>query len=51
MQRLVELIKSVNLVQKKRIPTKSTKGGVKRRLNSKKQQAKKKSMRAKVEND
>lgn len=48
-ERLVELIKSVNLVQKRRIATKPTKGGVKRRLNSKKKHAEKKSMRAKVQ--
>jgi len=48
MQRLVLLIKSVNLVQKKRVATKPTKGAVKRRLNSKKKHAQKKSLRAKV---
>ena len=47
-ERLVELIKIVNIVQKRRIATKPTKGGVKRRLNSKKKHAEKKSMRAKV---
>jgi len=50
-KRLVELIKSVNLVQKRRIATKPTKGGVKRRLNSKKKHAEKKSMRGKVETE
>jgi len=49
--RLVELIKSVNLVQKRRIATKPTKGGVKRRLNSKKKHAQKKSMRKKVDTE
>lgn len=50
-ERLVELIKSVNLVQKRRIATKPTKGGVKRRLNSKKKHAEKKSMRGKVDTE
>ena len=48
-ERLVELIKSVNIVQKRRIATKPTKGGVKRRLNSKKKHAQKKSLRGKVD--
>jgi len=48
-ERLVKLIKSVNLIQKRRIATKPTKGGVKRRLNSKKKHAQKKSMRRKVD--
>ena len=48
-QRLVELIKSVNIVQKKRLATKPTKGSVKRRLQSKKKHADKKSMRKRVE--
>lgn len=50
-ERLIELIKSVNIVQKRRIATKPTKGGVKRRLNSKKKHAQKKSLRGKVEAD
>ena len=45
LERLVELIKSVNVVQKKRIATKPTKGAVKRRLQSKKKHAQKKKMR------
>ncbi|PHR54518.1 MAG: aminoacyl-tRNA hydrolase [Arcobacter sp.] len=45
MQRLTLLIKSVNLVQKKRVVTKPTKGSVKRRLTSKKKYAQKKSLR------
>jgi ribosome-associated protein len=49
--RLVELIKSVNVVQKKRVATKPTKGAVKRRLQSKKKHAQKKKMRGKVERD
>jgi len=48
-ERLVELIKSVNKVQKKRVSTKPTKGSVKRRLNSKKKHAQKKSLRGKVD--
>lgn len=49
LERLVELIKSVNVVQKKRVATKPTKGAVKRRLQSKKKHAQKKKMRGKVE--
>ena len=49
MERLAELIKSVNKVQKKRVSTKPTKGSVKRRLNSKKKHSQKKSLRRKVE--
>ncbi|MDF1880892.1 aminoacyl-tRNA hydrolase [Sulfurimonas sp. MAG313] len=48
MQRLALLIKSVNLVQKKRVVTKPTKGSVKRRLTSKKKHAQKKILRGKV---
>ncbi|MEE8589670.1 MAG: alternative ribosome rescue aminoacyl-tRNA hydrolase ArfB [Sulfurimonadaceae bacterium] len=48
-ERLVELIKSVNVVQKKRVATKPTKGSQKRRLNSKKQQGQKKKLRGKVD--
>ena len=50
-ERLVELIKSVNVVQKKRVATKPTKGAVKRRLQSKKKHAQKKKMRGKVETE
>ena len=49
LERLVELIKSVNVLQKKRVPTKPTKGSVGRRLDSKKKQANKKRLRGKVE--
>ena len=49
--RLVELIKSVNVVQKKRVATKPTKGAVKRRLQSKKKHAQKKKMRGKVDSE
>jgi ribosome-associated protein len=48
-ERLVELIKSVNVRQKKRVATKPTKGAVKRRLQSKKQHAQKKALRKNVE--
>ena len=48
-QRLVELIKSVNVIQKKRIATKPTKGSVNRRLQSKKKNASNKHLRKKVE--
>jgi len=51
LERLVELIKSVNVVQKKRVATKPTKGAVKRRLQSKKKHAQKKKMRGKVETE
>ena len=46
-ERLIEMIKSVNVVQKRRVVTKPTKGSVKRRLTTKKQHAQKKSMRKK----
>jgi len=51
LERLVELVKSVNVVQKKRVPTKPTKGSVGRRLDSKKKQANKKKLRGKVERE
>ncbi len=49
LKRLVELIKSVNIIQKKRVATKPTKGSVNRRLNSKKKQSSKKQLRSKVD--
>ena len=49
LERLAELIKSVNVVQKKRIATKPTKGSVNRRLQSKKKHAGKKRLRGKVD--
>jgi len=49
--RLVALIKSVTVTQKKRVPTKPTKGSVNRRLVSKKKQANKKRLRGKVEKE
>ena len=51
LERLVELVKSVNVVQKKRVPTKPTKGSVGRRLDSKKKQSNKKKLRGKVERE
>jgi ribosome-associated protein len=48
LERLVALIKSVAVTQKKRLPTKPTKGAVKRRLVSKKKHAAKKQLRRKV---
>ena len=50
-KRLTELIKSVNVVQKKRIATKPTKGSVNRRLQSKKKHAGKKRLRGKVDTE
>jgi len=51
LDRLVELVKSVNVVQKRRVPTKPTKGSVNRRLNSKKKHSSKKQLRGKVESE
>jgi len=51
LKRLTELIKSVNVVQKKRIATKPTKGSVNRRLKSKKKHAGKKRLRGKVDEE
>jgi len=51
LERLAELIKSVTVTQKKRVPTKPTKGSVNRRLNSKKKHAGKKRLRGKVERE
>jgi len=48
-ERLVELIKSVTIVQRKRVATKPTKGSQKRRLESKTKRSKTKSLRAKVD--
>ncbi len=50
-ERLVKLIGSVAVTQKKRLPTKPTKGAVKRRLHSKKKHAAKKQLRKKVERE
>ena len=51
LERLVELIKSVNVVQKRRVPTKPTKGSVGRRLDSKKKLSCKKRLRGRVERE
>jgi len=51
LERLIELIKSVNVVQKRRVATKPTKGSQKRRLNSKKQHGQKKKLRGKVDSE
>jgi len=51
LERLVELVKSVNVVQKKRVPTKPTKGSVGRRLDSKKKQSNKKKLRGRVDRE
>lgn len=51
LERLAQLIKSVNVVQKRRVSTKPTKGSVKRRLNSKKKHSQKKSLRGKVDSE
>ena len=51
LERLAELIKSVDIVQKKRVPTKPTKGSVNRRLLSKKKLAGKKRLRKKVDQE
>ena len=51
LERLTELIKSVNVVQKKRVATKPTKGSVNRRLQSKKKHAGKKRLRGKVDTE
>ena len=51
LERLVELIKSVNVTQKRRIATKPTKGSQKRRLKAKKHHGDKKRLRGKVDLD
>ena len=51
LERLVELIKSVNVVQKKRVPTKPTRGSVNKRLNSKKKLSSQKKLRGRVEKE
>ncbi|WEJ61812.1 alternative ribosome rescue aminoacyl-tRNA hydrolase ArfB [Thiomicrorhabdus lithotrophica] len=49
LERLVELIKSVTVVQRKRIATKPTKGSQKRRLEGKSKRSQVKSLRGKVD--
>ncbi len=51
LERLVELIKSVNVTQKRRVATKPTKGSQKRRLASKKHHGEKKKLRGKVDTE
>ncbi len=51
MERLLELVKGVNVVQKKRVATKPTKGSVGRRLDSKKKQGNQKKLRGKVQRE
>ena len=51
LERLTELVKSVNVIQKKRIATKPTKGSVNRRLQSKKKHSGKKRLRGKVDEE
>ena len=48
-ERLVELIKSVNVSQKRRVATKPTNGSQKRRLQSKKHHGEKKKLRGNVD--
>jgi len=49
LERLATLIKSVNVTQKRRVPTRPTKGSVNRRLQSKKKHANNKRLRGKVD--
>jgi len=51
LERLAELVKSVNVMQKRRVPTKPTKGSVGRRLDSKKKQSNQKKLRGRVERE
>ena len=50
-ERLVTLIKSVNVTRKKRLPTKPTNSAVKKRLEMKKRHAYKKRLRGRVERE
>ena len=50
-ERLQELIQSVAVVQKKRIPTKASKGSKQRRMDSKTKRGKLKTLRGKVKVD
>ena len=49
LKRIVELIKSVMVTQKRRVATKPTRGSVSRRLDSKKKHSSKKQLRGKVD--
>jgi len=51
LERLIVLITSINVTQKRRVPTKPTKGSVNRRLQSKKKHAATKRLRGKVHTD
>ena len=51
LERLMELIKSVTVTPKRRVPTKPTKGSVNRRLQSKKKHGSKKRLRGKVKEE
>ena len=51
LERLAELVKSVNVVQKRRVPTKPTKGSVGRRLDSKKKHSNQKKLRGRVDDE
>ena len=51
LERLTELIKSVTVTPKRRVPTKPTKGSVNRRLQSKKKHSSKKRLRGKVKDE
>ena len=51
LERLTELIKSVTVTPKRRVPTKPTKGSVNRRLQSKKKHSSKKRLRGKVKEE
>jgi len=51
LERLGVLIKSVNVTQKRRVPTRPTKGSVNRRLQSKKKHANNKRLRGKVDTE
>jgi ribosome-associated protein len=48
LQRLVQLIRSVTFTREKRIPTRPTKGAVKRRIEAKKRLSRKKRLRGRV---
>jgi len=48
LEQFIELVRSVNVVQKKRIPTKASRSSQKKRVDSKKQRGATKAMRGKV---
>ncbi len=51
LERLVELVRSVAVTSKDRVPTKPTRGSVNRRLQSKKKHSSKKRLRGKVKDE